>query len=63
MTIPAPGVHPKEMQAIIEAPDPRTWTGQRDRALFSLMYNTGARVSESTVCASADQNKLFLVVC
>ncbi len=27
-------------------PDPRTWAGQRDQALFSLMYNTGARVSE-----------------
>ena len=35
------------MQAILEAPDPRTWAGQRDRALFSLMYNTGARVSEA----------------
>lgn len=36
----------QEMQAILEAPDPRIWTGQRDRTLFSLMYNTGARVSE-----------------
>jgi len=36
----------QEMQAILEAPDPRTWVGQRDRVLFSLMYNTGARVSE-----------------
>ena len=36
----------QEMQAILEAPDPRTWAPQRDRALFSLMYNTGARVSE-----------------
>lgn len=36
----------QEMQAILEAPDPRTWAGQRDRALFTLMYNTGARVSE-----------------
>jgi integrase/recombinase XerD len=36
----------QEMQAILEAPDPRTWAGQRDRTLFSLMYNTGARVSE-----------------
>lgn len=35
-----------EMQAILEAPDPQTWAGQRDRAFFSLMYNTGARVSE-----------------
>lgn len=37
----------QEMQAILEAPDPRTWAGQRDRALFTLMYNTGARVSEA----------------
>lgn len=36
-----------EMQAILEAPDARGWAGQRDRALFSLMYNTGARVSEA----------------
>ncbi len=36
-----------EMQAILEAPDPGSWAGQRDRALFSLMYNTGARVSEA----------------
>lgn len=35
-----------EMQAIVDAPDPRTWVGQRDRAFFSVMYNTGARVSE-----------------
>ncbi|MEP6905520.1 MAG: tyrosine-type recombinase/integrase [Gemmatimonadales bacterium] len=37
----------QEMQAILEAPDSRTWAGQRDQALFSLMYNTGARVSEA----------------
>ncbi|MER9128039.1 tyrosine-type recombinase/integrase [Mesorhizobium sp. M0959] len=37
----------EEMQAIPEAPDARTWAGERDRALFSLMYNTGARVSEA----------------
>lgn len=37
----------EEMQAILEAPDARTWAGERDRTLFSLMYNTGARVSEA----------------
>jgi integrase/recombinase XerD len=37
----------EEMQAILDAPDVRTWAGERDRALFSLMYNTGARVSEA----------------
>jgi site-specific recombinase XerD len=35
-----------EMQAILDAPDPQTWTGQRDRAFFNVLYNTGARVSE-----------------
>jgi integrase/recombinase XerD len=35
-----------EMQAIIDAPGVTTWVGQRDRALFTMFYNTGARVSE-----------------
>jgi site-specific recombinase XerD len=35
-----------EIRAIIEAPDVSTWAGQRDRVMFSAMYNTGARVSE-----------------
>ena len=35
-----------EIRAILNAPDPLTWSGQRDRALFSVMYNTGGRVSE-----------------
>jgi integrase/recombinase XerD len=36
-----------EMDAVIDAPDAQTWVGQRDRALFTLLYNTGARVSEA----------------
>jgi site-specific recombinase XerD len=36
-----------EMEAIIAAPEPRSRAGQRDRALFTLLYNTGARVSEA----------------
>jgi integrase/recombinase XerD len=35
-----------EMQAILDAPDTATWAGQRDHALFTLLYNTGGRVSE-----------------
>src|SRR3546814_9159310 len=35
-----------EVNAIIDAPDRSSWAGQRDRAFFSMMYNTGARVSE-----------------
>ena len=36
----------QEMQAILDAPDTATWAGQRDHALFTMLYNTGARVSE-----------------
>jgi integrase/recombinase XerD len=36
----------EEMQAILDAPDRDSWAGQRDRALFTTLYNTGARVSE-----------------
>jgi site-specific recombinase XerD len=36
----------QEMMAILESPDDVTWCGKRDRVLFSVMYNTGARVSE-----------------
>lgn len=35
-----------EMEAILAAPNPHTWTGQRDRVLLTMLYNTGARVSE-----------------
>jgi site-specific recombinase XerD len=37
----------EEMAAVLAAPDATTWSGQRDRVLFALMYNTGARVSEA----------------
>ncbi len=36
----------EEMQAVLDAPDARSWAGQRDRALLTTLYNTGARVSE-----------------
>jgi integrase/recombinase XerD len=35
-----------EMEAVLSAPDAKTWSGQRDRVLFAVMYNSGARVSE-----------------
>jgi len=35
-----------EVQAILDAPDTATWCGHRDRAMFSMLYNTGGRVSE-----------------
>ena len=36
----------KEVMAIINAPDITTWSGKRDRTMFSALYNTGARASE-----------------
>jgi integrase/recombinase XerD len=35
----------QEVQALLDATD-QSWTGRRDRLLFLLLYNTGARVSE-----------------
>lgn len=43
-----------EVAAILEAPDARTWSGRRDRALLGLLYNSGARVSEATAWRRAD---------
>jgi len=36
----------EEMEAVLQAPDSHTWSGQRDRVLLTTLYNTGARVSE-----------------
>jgi len=36
-----------EVEAILAAPDLSKWTGRRDHLLFSLLYNTGARISEA----------------
>jgi len=38
----------EEMHAVLDAPDPNSWSGRRDRVLWAVMYNTGARVSEVT---------------
>jgi len=43
-----------EIQAILDAPPPDRWTGQRDRIMFATLYNTGARVSELTGLRVAD---------
>ena len=36
----------EHIEAILAAPDVRTWTGQRDHVMLATLYNTGARVSE-----------------
>jgi site-specific recombinase XerD len=44
----------EQMQAILEAPDRTTWSGQRDHAMLATFYNTGARVSEIISLRVAD---------
>ncbi len=43
-----------EMEAVIAAPDSGTWSGRRDQALFSFLYNTGARISEAIALRVGD---------
>lgn len=44
----------QEVEALLDAPDRSTWSGQRDAVLFAVLYNTGARVSEITGLRVAD---------
>jgi integrase/recombinase XerD len=44
----------EHMQAILEAPSPTTWSGQRDRVMLATLYNSGARVSELIALRIAD---------
>ncbi len=37
----------EEMDHLLEIPDQTTWIGRRDHVLLQVMYNTGARVSET----------------
>lgn len=43
-----------EIRAVLAAPDVGTWCGRRDRVMFALLYNTGARVSEMIGIRVAD---------
>jgi integrase/recombinase XerD len=43
-----------EVAALLEGPAASTWSGQRDRVLFAILYNTGARVSEAIALRRAD---------
>lgn len=43
-----------EVAAILAACDGPSWSSRRDCALFTLMYNTGARVSEAIALRAGD---------
>lgn len=43
-----------EVQALVEAPDPTTWIGRRDRTLLLLAVQTGLRNSEITALRRTD---------
>lgn len=45
-----------QLQALLEAPNLRTWKGIRDRALMLMMFDTMARVSEITGLLDQDVN-------
>jgi len=38
---------PQEIDAVLDATDPATHSGRRDRLLFTMLYATGARISEA----------------
>jgi len=47
-------LEPEEVKAILAQPDRSTVEGQRDHALLSFLYNTGARIQEALdVCPQA----------
>jgi len=55
-----PGVlAPEDVEALLAAPNARTHLGSRDRALFEVLYATGARASE-TVGLTLDRLELSL---
>jgi integrase/recombinase XerD len=43
-----------EVQALLDAPDPSTWIGRRDRSMFATAIETGLRVSEMTGLTCGD---------
>ena len=45
-SVPVRHLGQHEVQALLDAPDPTTWSGTRDRALLHLAVTSGVRVSE-----------------
>jgi site-specific recombinase XerD len=47
-------LEPYEVDALLNAPDTRRWTGRRDQVLLTFAVQTGLRVSELTAVRNAD---------
>ena len=47
-TLPKEPLTPKEVKALLDAPDLRTPMGLRDRAIMEMFYSTGIRVQEAS---------------
>jgi integrase/recombinase XerD len=43
-----------EITALLDTPDTTSWSGHRDAVLFTVLYNSGARVAEATRLTNAD---------
>ena len=55
----------EEIEAIITSPDKSTFSGHRDYVMFTMLYNTGARVSEIIRLQYKDlclENSTFIVI-
>lgn len=60
---PLPGFLSRdEAQAILDAADTTTWCGRGDRAMFSVFYNTGGRVSETCVIRQYGENRRIGII-
>ncbi len=44
----------EQIEAILESPNEKAWSGRRDRVMFATLYNTGARISELTSMRVSD---------
>lgn len=53
-SVPVRHLGQEEVQALLDAPDPTTWSGTRDRALLHLAVTSGVRVSELVSLRMAD---------
>jgi site-specific recombinase XerD len=49
-----------EVKASLGAPELSLWTGRRDHLLFSLLYNTGARISEALQITPRDLQRRII---